>query len=147
MRAPKTAPSKNSSISFHDEASVKDILEFPVPNLKDEQLTNANIRLTALQSQLTALESLQRQSEDNARFILESYLGSMGSSEVVPEVEESKEHALSDSASPTNEIIHPEEPAVVASTESPVKKVVKRKKPVLAKPLGGAGLDVITHEE
>ena len=56
--------------------SVKDILEFPVPNLKDEQLTNANIRLTALQSQLTALESLQRQSEDNARFILESYLGS-----------------------------------------------------------------------
>ena len=56
--------------------SVKDILEFPVPTLKDEQLTNANIRLTALQSQLTALESLQRQSEDNARFILESYLGS-----------------------------------------------------------------------
>ena len=56
--------------------SVKDILEFPVPNLKDEQLTNANIRLTTLQSQLTALESLQRQSEDNARFILESYLGS-----------------------------------------------------------------------
>jgi type I restriction enzyme S subunit len=33
-------------------------------------------RLTSLQSQLTALESLQRQSEDNARFILESYLGS-----------------------------------------------------------------------
>jgi len=31
-------------------------------------------RLTALQSQLDALESLQRQSEDNARFILESYL-------------------------------------------------------------------------
>jgi restriction endonuclease S subunit len=33
-------------------------------------------RMDALQSQLTALESLQRQSEDNARFILESYLGS-----------------------------------------------------------------------
>jgi restriction endonuclease S subunit len=31
-------------------------------------------RLDALQSQLAALESLQRQSEDNARFILESYL-------------------------------------------------------------------------
>ena len=31
-------------------------------------------RLTALQSQLAALESLQRQSEDNARFILDSYL-------------------------------------------------------------------------
>jgi hypothetical protein len=103
-------------------------------------------RLTALQYQLTALESLQRQSEDNARFILESYLGSTGSSEVVPEVEESKEHVLSDSASPINEIIHPEESAVVASTKSPVKKVVKCKKPVIAKPvLGDAG--VITHEE
>ena len=121
----------------------KATLKVPPVALQDSTLG----RLTALQSQLTALESLQRQSEDNARFILESYLGSMGSSEVVPEVEESKEHALSDSASPTNEIIHPEEPAVVASTESPVKKVVKRKKPVLAKPLGGAGLDVITHEE
>ena len=33
-------------------------------------------RMDALQSQLTALESLQRHSEDNARFILESYLGS-----------------------------------------------------------------------
>lgn len=31
-------------------------------------------RLTTLQSQLTALESLQKQSDDNARFILESYL-------------------------------------------------------------------------
>ena len=31
-------------------------------------------RLDALQSQLTALESLQKQSEENARFILESYL-------------------------------------------------------------------------
>jgi hypothetical protein len=31
-------------------------------------------RLDALQSQLAALESLQRQSEDNARFILQSYL-------------------------------------------------------------------------
>ena len=33
-------------------------------------------RLTALQSQLTALENLGKQAEDNARFILESYLGS-----------------------------------------------------------------------
>lgn len=31
-------------------------------------------RLDALQTQLTALETLQKQSEDNARFILESYL-------------------------------------------------------------------------
>jgi hypothetical protein len=35
-------------------------------------------RLDALQSQLNALESLQHQSEDNARFILESYLGGAG---------------------------------------------------------------------
>jgi type I restriction enzyme S subunit len=33
-------------------------------------------RLDALQSQLTALENLGKQAEDNARFILESYLGS-----------------------------------------------------------------------
>ena len=33
-------------------------------------------RLTALESQLTALESLQKQTEDNARFILDSYLSS-----------------------------------------------------------------------
>ncbi len=37
-------------------------------------------RLEALQSQLTALESLQKQSEDNARFILESYLGNSNQS-------------------------------------------------------------------
>ena len=119
-----------------DKATLK------VPSLAVQDATLG--RLTALQSQLTALESLQRQSEDNARFILESYLGSTGSSEVAPEAEESKEDTVSDSASPTNEIIHPEEPIVVAS----VKKVVKRKKPVLAKPLVSAGLDVITtHEE
>jgi len=61
-----------------------------------------------------------------------------------------KEKEWSDSASPTNEIIYIEEvsaAAVAASTETPVKKVVKRKKPVVAKPLAGAGLDVITHEE
>ncbi len=56
--------------------SVKDILNFPVPNMTADQLTNANIRLDALQSQLTALENLGKQAEDNARFILESYLGS-----------------------------------------------------------------------
>ena len=54
--------------------SVKDILEFPVPNLTSEELVNANIRLSLLQTQLTALESLQKQTEDNARFILDSYL-------------------------------------------------------------------------
>ena len=43
-----------------------------VPSLSRQE--SALARLEALQSQLTALESLQRQSEDNARFILESYL-------------------------------------------------------------------------
>jgi restriction endonuclease S subunit len=94
-------------------------------------------RLAALQSQFNALETLQKQSEDNARFILETYLGPTGSSEVVPDIEENKEDEL-------NEIINPEEVSVsevVASTESPVKKVVKRKKPVIAKPvLGSDGL-------
>ena len=56
--------------------SVKDVLEFPVPTLTAEQLTSATVRLSSLQSQLTALESLQRQTEDNARFILDSYLPS-----------------------------------------------------------------------
>ena len=44
----------------------------PLPPLAFQHAVIA--RLEALQSQLTALESLQRQSEDNARFILESYL-------------------------------------------------------------------------
>jgi hypothetical protein len=56
--------------------SVKDVLEFPVPTLTAEQLTSATVRLSSLQTQLTALESLQKQTEDNARFILDSYLPS-----------------------------------------------------------------------
>ena len=76
-----------------------------------------------------------KETDSKAKSILESYLPTAPSA------------PFGDLASPTNEIIHPEEPAVVASTESSVKKVVKHKKPVVAKPLGGAGLDVITHEE
>lgn len=82
-------------------------------------------RLDALQTQLTALESLQKQSENNARFILESHLGSASPS--IP-VEESKKDTVDESSMLTNEIIHPEESSV-ASTKSPVHKVVKRKKP------------------
>lgn len=77
--------------------SIKDIYDFPIIVPPLEFQTAVVTRLDALQSQLTALESLQRQSEDNARFILESYL--------------------------------PTAP------------------PVPLMPLGGAGLDVITHEE
>ena len=49
-------------------------IEYPCPPLPIQQ--SILTRMDALQSQLTALESLQRQSEDNARFIMESYLGS-----------------------------------------------------------------------
>ena len=136
--------------------SVKDILNFPVPNMTTDQLTNANIRLGALQSQLTALESLQRQSEDNARFILESYLGSANNS-AGSEVQshssscevnadgtgctcrtsnvvqkECNEDVWCDSGA--NEVIHPvESVASVAAVTSEV-KVVKRKKPTIGKP-------------
>jgi restriction endonuclease S subunit len=49
-----------------------DEITMPLPPIafQEEILT----RLEALQSQLTALEALQKQSEDNARFILESYI-------------------------------------------------------------------------
>jgi type I restriction enzyme S subunit len=50
--------------------------EVMIPSITVQMKTLA--RLDALQSQLTALESLQRQSEDNARFILESYLHTEG---------------------------------------------------------------------
>ena len=115
-------------------------------------------RLDALQSQLTALENLGKQAEDNARFILESYLGSAngsaGSSEVqshssschvnedgtgctcrTSEVvqEESKEDVWSDSG--VNEVIHPVEPVAVASVAAASSEVnvVKSIKPIISK--------------
>jgi len=51
-----------------DKATIK----MPSLALQDATL----VRLSLLQSQLTALESLQKQTEDNARFILDSYLPS-----------------------------------------------------------------------
>lgn len=54
-------------------------LSFGFPSL--EAQTSVISKIKALQSQLTALESLQRQSEDNACFILESYLGAPALSE------------------------------------------------------------------
>jgi type I restriction enzyme S subunit len=87
-------------------------------------------RLTALQSQLTALESLQRQSEDNARFILESYLGSASSSEVEQNNDAQSFTDDSNNSSPSNEIVHmhedpPAESAPVVS--APVKRVRRKK--------------------
>lgn len=52
--------------------SVFDYTNITIPSL--DLQAEVLQRLEALQSQLTALETLQKQSEDNARFILESYL-------------------------------------------------------------------------
>jgi restriction endonuclease S subunit len=49
-------------------------IKMPLPPLDFQQ--SVLVRLEILQSQLTALESLQKQTEDNARFILDSYLPS-----------------------------------------------------------------------
>jgi hypothetical protein len=61
-------------------------LQIVVPPLDIQN--NILIRLEALQSQLTALESLQKQSEDNAKFILESYLSSSSIETNVSEIKE-----------------------------------------------------------
>jgi len=79
-----------STGSAQPNVSTKNIVNLTMPLPPLEFQTAVVTRLESLQSQLTALESLQRQSEDNARFILESYLGSMGSSEVTPDAEEKK---------------------------------------------------------
>ena len=48
------------------------------------------VRLEALQTQLTSLENLQKQSEENARFILESYLSISSQSELEDKSEEAE---------------------------------------------------------
>jgi type I restriction enzyme S subunit len=48
-------------------------IQMPLPPLDFQQAVL--VRLDALQSQLTSLETLSKQAEDNARFILESYIG------------------------------------------------------------------------
>ena len=111
-------------------------LTMPLPPIEFQHTVLS--RLDALQSQLTALESLQKQSEDNARFILESYLGSAHS---VNEVEESKEELTeseSDTSSAANEIITPEEPASAAAASSASVKIVKRRKVKIAKTMDGS---------
>jgi len=67
--------------------SVFDYTNITIPPLAFQHALVA--RLDALQSQLATLESLQRQSEDNARFILESYLhtGAPRASSAEPQAE------------------------------------------------------------
>jgi restriction endonuclease S subunit len=64
--------------------SVSDIIGFPIYLPDKSTIRLILTRLDALQSQLTALETLQKQSEDNARFILESYLGAPVPEEEAP---------------------------------------------------------------
>jgi restriction endonuclease S subunit len=119
---------------------VKDILNFPVPNMTADQLTNANIRLGALQSQLTALENLGKQAEDNARFILESYLGSTApSSQVSSEAHSSACKRNEDGTGCTCKSSRP-----VASDEEDEEEEKKppraeKSKEVAAKPASGSG--------
>ena len=137
--------------------SVFDYTNITIPPLAFQQAVLN--RLDVLQSQLTSLENLGKQAEDNARFILESYLSSAnnsaGSSEVQShssscevnedgtgctcrssEVvqEECNEDAWSDSGSSINEVIHPVEPVASVAAASSEVKVVKRKKPTIVKP-------------
>jgi restriction endonuclease S subunit len=58
--------------------SAVEVIQMPLPPLDFQQQVVA--RMDALQSQVDALESLHQQSEDNARFILESYLGTSSAS-------------------------------------------------------------------
>ena len=97
-----------------DKATIK------LPSLALQDATLG--RLSLLQSQLTALESLQCQSEDNARFILDSYLGSSHISESPHKSSESESETNSvhmpdeESASETNSVIIPANPARIDYT-------------------------------
>jgi restriction endonuclease S subunit len=135
-----------------EHLSIHSIMDFPIP-LPPIAFQHALVaRLDALQSQLTALENLGKQAEDNARFILESYLGSANNSAGSSEVQSHsstchvnedgtgctcrtsevvQEDAWSDSG--VNEVIHPVEPVASVAAASSEVKVVKCKKPTLAK--------------
>jgi restriction endonuclease S subunit len=64
-----------STGSAQPNVSTKNIesLTLPLPSIEFQYAIIS--RLNALQTQLTSLENLGKQAEDNARFILESYLG------------------------------------------------------------------------
>jgi len=120
-----------SSGSAQPNVSTKNIEILTIPLPPTTFQTAILTRLDALQSQLTVLENLQKQSKDNARFILESYLGSTDSS--IP-VEESNEDMAEEASTPINRIIVPGESSVVSTTSSVKKIVVKRKKTVVVTP-------------
>jgi type I restriction enzyme S subunit len=112
------------------------IIKVPSVLLQDATLE----RLDALQSQLTALENLGKQAEDNARFILESYLGSTApSSQVSSEAHSSTCKRNEDGTGCTCKSSRP-----VASDEEEEEEEKKppraeKSKEVAAKPAGGSG--------
>ena len=63
-----------STGSAQPNVSTKNIesLTLPLPPIEFQE--SIIMRLNALQTQLTSLENLGKQAEDNARFILDSYL-------------------------------------------------------------------------
>jgi restriction endonuclease S subunit len=60
-----------------EHISVKSILDFPISLPPRDIQEEIVARLDTLQTQINAFESLQKQSADNARFIMDSYLGTM----------------------------------------------------------------------
>jgi hypothetical protein len=148
----------HSTGSSYPAFNASTIMEYEVVIPSIAIQTKTLDHLIALQSQLTALENLGKQAEDNAHFILESYLGSAngsaGSSEVqshssschvnedgiectrrTSEVvqEENKEDVWSDSGSSVNEVIHPVESIVSVAAASSEVNVVKSIKPIISK--------------
>jgi restriction endonuclease S subunit len=69
-----TSRTSGSTIPHCKWDDIKNIC-IPIPSIEFQH--SIVTRLDALQSQLDSLQALQKQSEDNARFILESYLGSV----------------------------------------------------------------------
>ena len=113
-----------STGSAQPNVSTKNIEELTMPLPPPAFQHTLVARLDALQTQLTALETLQKQSEDNARFIMESYL----ISSKTDEAEESKEEEVvsdSDSVTPTNEF--------VPTSEPPVAPIVRKRGVILKK--------------
>jgi restriction endonuclease S subunit len=111
----------NGNIDVNDALDVT--MPLPPLNFQQEVIT----RLDALQSQLIALENLGKQAEDNARFILESYLQSHTESPYSSEaVWNSHEETL------VNEVVE-ESSSAAASSAISAPRPLKMKKPAVSK--------------
>ncbi len=104
-------------------------IKMPLPSLAFQ--TSVLTRLESLQAQLTALESLYKQSEDNARFILESYLSVPSQSKTADLVDDEiiappnkSKIVETPEEDEENEIVEP----TVEPTVEPKKMSIKKKK-------------------